>query len=166
LPFLILSKLTKLTYQKLEEQLETQLTQQSQSQRSVRNVDRTVKDLQVTIERKEKANTQLQEDISRSRDKVEKLLKAIDELQQSESDAQLQAKRAEREAREAKEQKLRLERENEGWKAAGMGRPGSVMGGTPGRRMGSGQYSGDGGVEIPQRKSSLSRTLSTTKGFL
>ena len=153
----------------LEQQLEAQLTQQSQSQRSVRNVDRTVKDLQLQIERKEKANTQLQEDISRSRDKVEKLLKAIDELQQSESEAQLQAKRAEREAREVKEQKLRLERENEGWKAAGMGRPGSVVG-TPGRRMGSGQWKGseygEGGVEIPKRKSSLSRQFSMSKGFL
>jgi myosin protein heavy chain len=153
----------------LEQQLEDQLTQQSQSQRSVRNVDRTVKDLQLQIERKEKANTQLQEDISRSRDKVEKLLKAIDELQQSESEAQLQAKRAEREAREAKEQKLRLERENEGWKAAGMGRPSSVMG-TPGRRMGSGQWKGseygESGVDIPKRKSSLSRQISMSKGFL
>ena len=155
----------------MEQQLEAQLTQQAQSQRSVRNVDRTVKDLQLQIERKEKGATQLQDDLTRSRDKIEKLLKTIDGLQQSESEAQLQAKRAERECRETKEQKLRLERENEGWKstAAGMGigRPGSVVGG---RRVGSGGWKGndygEGGVEIPKRKSSLSRQFSMSKGFL
>jgi myosin protein heavy chain len=138
-------------------------------------VDRTVKDLQLQIERKQKAATQLEDDLARSRDKIEKLLKTIDELQQSESEAQLQARRAERECREAKEQKLRLERENEGWKstAAGMGggRPGSVIGG---RGLGSGAWKGSeygDSVEVPRRKSSLSRQLSTrqlstSKGFL
>ena len=87
----------------LESQLEAQETERNKSQRSVRNVDRTVKDLQLQIERKEKANASLQEDISRSRDKVEKLLKTIDELQSSESDGQLAARRAERALNEERE---------------------------------------------------------------
>jgi myosin protein heavy chain len=123
------------------------------------------------IERKEKAAAQLQDDLTRSRDKIEKLFKTIDELQQSESAAQLQAKRAERECRETKEQKLRLERENEGWKSTaaglGVGRPGSVIGS---KRVGSGGWKGseygEGGVDIPKRKSSLSRQFSMSKGFL
>ncbi len=53
------------------------------SQREVRNVDRTVKDLQSQIDRKDKQNSQLQEDVGRMRDKIEKLLKTIDELQAS-----------------------------------------------------------------------------------
>ena len=64
---------------------------------------------------------------------------------------------------------MRLERENEGWKAAGMGRPGSVVGTQ--RRVGSGAWGkgseyGEGGVEIPKRKTSLSRQVSMSKGFL
>jgi myosin protein heavy chain len=154
----------------LEQQLEDHLTEQSKSQRSVRNVDRTVKDLQLQIERKEKANASLQDDLSRYRDKVEKLLKTIDELQSSDSSNQLLAKRAERELREEKEKALRLERELEGWKALRVERAGSAIG----RRVGSGGWGkgsefggGEGnGLDIPKRKSSLSRQVSLSKGFL
>ena len=44
------------------------------------------------------------------------MLKAIEELQASDSEHQLTARRAEREAREEREKSLRLERELEGWK--------------------------------------------------
>jgi myosin protein heavy chain len=132
-------------------------------------VDRTVKDLQSQIERKEKANTQLQEDVSRSRDKIEKLLKTIDELQSSESNVQLIARRAERELREEREKALRLERELEGLKSLG-----AYSGGTIRRSIGSGSWGRIGaerealenGVEVPERKSSLSRKMSMSKGFL
>ncbi|KAI9732973.1 MAG: hypothetical protein M1818_007406 [Claussenomyces sp. TS43310] len=155
--------------QELEIQLEAQENERNKSQRSVRNVDRTVKDLQQQIDRRDKTNTQLQEDIARSRDKVEKLLKTIDELQTSESSNQLSARRAERELREERERALRLERELEGWKALRVEKTGASI-----RRSGTFTRAGsewdDGasvnGVEIPQRKSSLSRQLSTTKGFL
>jgi myosin protein heavy chain len=139
----------------LESQLEAQETAHSQSQRSVRNVDRTVKDLQSQIERRDKQNTHLQEDVDRLRDKCDKLLKTIDELQGEESSRELTARRAERELREEREKTLRLEREVEGLK--GMretrgGTPGpsgsvlgSVMGsimGRPGSRAGSGAGTG------------------------
>ncbi|RDW66741.1 hypothetical protein BP5796_09490 [Coleophoma crateriformis] len=145
--------------QELEAQLEAQETERSKSQRSVRNVDRTVKDLQQQIDRRDKINSQLQEDISRSRDKAEKLLKTIDELQSSDSANQLTARRAERELREEREKGLRLERELEGYKSRSQGTI---------RRSGqwSGSDAGAMGIDIPQRKSSLSRQLSMSKGFL
>lgn len=87
-----------------------------------------MKDLQGQLERKDKQNGQLQDDVTRMRDKADKLLKAIDELQASESSIQLTARRAERELREEKEKALRLERELEGWKSMSSG--GSVSGGS------------------------------------
>jgi len=142
----------------LEAQLEAQENERSKASRSIRNVDRTVKDLQNQIERRDKNNAQLQEDITRSRDKVEKLLKTIDELQSSDSTNQLAAKRAERELREEKERALRLERELEGWKSLRK---------NGGERVSSGQWSIAGnGIEIPKRKSSLKREPSLIKGFL
>lgn len=132
---------------------------------------------------------QLNDDVGRLRDRVEKLLKTIDELQASESDNQLSTRRAERELREEREKTLRLERELEGWKHLRMEK-GSVNGssvrlGTPGletgsvRRLsawknGTGTSAGDDetsslsgtGFEVPKRKSSLGRTPSLTKGFL
>jgi myosin protein heavy chain len=155
----------KLTATQLEAQLDAQETERSKSQRSVRNVDRTVKDLQLQIERKEKANAHLQEDMSRTRDKVEKLLQTIDELQSSDSTNQLSARRAERELREEKERALRLERELETWKNRG-GNPGTI------RRSGQWKRAAtpgleDNGIEVPKRRSSLlQREVSLSKGFL
>lgn len=136
----------------------------------MRNVDRTVKDLQAQIDRREKSVTILSEDLSKSRDKVERLLQTIDELQASDSSSQLIAKRAERELREEKEKSLRLERELEGLRG---GLRGSVArservaalsdygGGS--RRASSVRppsVVGDVKIEVPQRQSSL------MKGFL
>lgn len=151
----------------LETQLEEQESKRNAEQRSVRNVDRTVKDLQTQIERREKVNSQLTEDIGKSRDRIERLLQTIEELQTSDSENQLQARRAERELREEREKSLRLERELEGWKSLRLER-GSIKG--PGyggvsemgdrySRRGSGVYVGSG-IELPQRK------LSNSKGFL
>lgn len=166
----------------LESQLEEQENERSKSQRSVRNVDRIVKDLQSQIDRKDKQNTQLQEDVARMRDKVDKLLKTIDELQSSESANELSARRAERELREEKEKALRLERELEGWKnlrmekgsaVGGGGGPGSVAGSVLGSIRGKRTFTNDnmqmqtdGVIEIPKRKSSISRAPSLTKGFI
>ncbi|KAF3480115.1 uncharacterized protein GIQ15_05462 [Arthroderma uncinatum] len=155
--------------QELETQLDDQESKRNAEQRSVRNVDRTVKDLQTQIERRDKMNNQLTEDIGKSRDRIERLLQTIEELQTSDSENQLQARRADRELREEREKSLRLERELEGWKALRMER-GSVAGKGPAyggvsemgdrfSRRGSGVYIGSG-IEVPQRK------MSTSKGFL
>ncbi|KAJ4298768.1 class II myosin [Collariella sp. IMI 366227] len=157
--------------QELESQLEDHETERSKSQRSVRNVDRIVKDLQTQIDRKDKQNAQLSEDVGRMRDKVDKLLKAIEELQASESNNELAARRAERELREERETCLRLEKELEGWKlrmekGSGNGTPsvaGSVFGGSVRGRHGPWM---EEAVKIPLRKSSISRAPSLTKGFL
>jgi myosin protein heavy chain len=100
----------------LEKALENSETTRLTESRGVRNVDRTVKDLQNQIERRDKQNSATLEDLNKARDKMSKLLSAIDELQSSDSTNQLAAKRAERELREEKEKTLRLERELEGWK--------------------------------------------------
>lgn len=134
-------------------------------------MDRAVKDLQGQIDRKDKQNAQLAEDVSRLRDKCDKLLKTIDELQSSESTNQLSARRAERELREEKEKSLRLERELEGWKSMRMEK-GSNLGTGSLRRTGTGMTwrtlseADEAGVEVPKRKSSIGRTPSLTKGFL
>ncbi|EQL03339.1 myosin type II heavy chain [Ophiocordyceps sinensis CO18] len=152
--------------QELESQLESQETERNKSQRSHRNVDRTVKDLQSQVERKEKQNAQLSEDVSRMRDKVDKLLKTIDDLQASESTKQLSARRAERDLREEKEKTLRLERELHGWKglkgsASAVGSLRSRLGPWKGSEADAGSAS-----EAAPRKSSVSRAPSLTKGFL
>lgn len=125
-------------------------------------MDRTVKDLQQQIDRRDKQNAQLQEDITRSRDKIEKLLKTIDELQSSDSTNQLSARRAERELREEHEKALRLERELEAYKRTHRGS--SMI--PSGQWNRGGQWGDNDGVNVPKRKSSLSRQTSLSKGFL
>lgn len=99
--------------------------------------------------------------MSRLGDKVSKLLVTIDELQDSESTSELSARRAERELREEKERCQMLEREVEGLKAMRVEKASSAFG-----SVGRSGY-GDGlGIEVPLRKSSLSRAPSMTKGFL
>jgi myosin protein heavy chain len=156
-----------LTRGQLESQLEDHENERTKSQRSTRNVDRTVKDLQSQIDRKDKQNTQLSDDVARMRDKVDKLLKTIDELQSSESTNQLSARRAERELREEKEKSLRLERELEGWKSLRVEKGSSAAVGSIRSRMGPWRESeGASQIDVPARKSSISRAPSLTKGFL
>lgn len=165
--------------QELEKSLETSESTRLAESRSVRNVDRTVKDLQNQIERREKQNAQMTEDLNKSRDKLSNLLATIDELQSSDSSSQLAAKRADRELREEKEKNLRLERELEGWKnlrverRSALGVPSENGGGS---RRGSylgemGMATGDGeaGKGSAGKYGSLRGTLrrvSGQKGFL
>ena len=99
--------------------------------------------------------------MNKAREKIERLLKNVEELQQSDSDNQLQARRAERELREEREKVLRMERELDGWKVLRADR-GSVVGravgafSDVGSRRGSDIFGGD----TSQRK------VSNTKGFL
>jgi len=149
----------------LEAQLEKQETERNQSQRSVRNVDRQIKDFNAEIERKEKRCLQLQEENNRQREKQEKLLQTIEELQSSESGHEHAARRAERELREERGKVLQLEKELENLKTRGY-QKGSRPSGS--WRPGS-EWGGDddtGGIVIPKRKSSLSRATSLSKGFL
>ncbi|KAL9005940.1 MAG: hypothetical protein Q9188_001305 [Gyalolechia gomerana] len=155
--------------QELEIQLEDQEKSHNASLRSVRNVDRTVRDLEAQIARRDKTTQQLNEDIGKGRDKIERLLRTIDELQAEEASSQLAARRAERDLREEKEKALRLERELEGWKGlrmekGGIGKGsewggsirGTPRGGNAGSRVGSGAFGGDG----------IRRKMSDSKGFL
>ncbi len=157
----------------LENQLEHLEQTRTTEARSVRNVDRTVKDLQSQIERRDKSMQMLQDDLNKSRDKTERLLQTIDELQASDSSAQLSTKRAERDLREEREKILRLERELEATRNArnervSVGRSGTLAALSDagmGSRRGSyairpESQNGDVKLEVPQRTSSLS------KGFL
>jgi myosin protein heavy chain len=156
----------------LEQQLEDLEKSRNLEARSVRNVDRTVKDLQSQIDRREKSVAILSEDLNKSRDKVERLLQTIDELQASDSSSQLTAKRAERELREEREKSLRLERELEGHRGLRVERGSAARSeriaalsdyGGGSRRASSvrpASVAGDVKIEVPQRQSSL------MKGFL
>ncbi|OOQ85685.1 myosin type II heavy chain [Penicillium brasilianum] len=143
----------------LETHLEEQENKNTAEQRSLRNVDRTVKDLQSQIDRRDKMNTQLNDEVNKARDRIERLLKSIEELQQGDTETQLQARRAERDLREEREKVLYLERELEGWRARGasIGRSPMVALSDAGSRKGSAAYGYD---TTPQRKPS------NTKGFL
>ncbi|KAI6251192.1 Myosin type-2 heavy chain 1 [Erysiphe necator] len=156
--------------QELEAQLDAQEDERNKTQRTARNFDRTIKDLQQQVERRDKANNQLQEEIARSRDKVEKLLKTIDELQSSESDTQLTARRAERALNEEKERASRLERELEGWKSLRMEKRTSSMRRVSSRPSSTGNNINtidESMMENPvNRKSSTSWETNLSKGFL
>lgn len=123
-------------------------------------MDRAVKDLQGQIDRKDRQNAQLSEDVIRMREKVDKLLKTIDELQASESSIQLSTRRAERDLREEKERTLRLEREVDSLKTFKSG--GSL------RKGGSirSRINALGVIQDVEEDSSLSRAPSLTKGFI
>lgn len=127
-----------------------------------------MRDLQSQIDRRDKINAQLSDDISKSRDKIERLLSTIDELQSSDSTNQLQARRAERDLREEREKAMRLERELEGWKGLRMERGNLVRNGT---LVALSEI--EDVAERERRRVSLSgsgegvhRKASTTKGFL
>lgn len=145
-------------------------------------MDRTVRDLQGQLLRREKLAQQLTDDVAKGRDKIERLLQMVDELQAEEARSQLVARRAERDLREEKEKALRLERELEGWKGLRMERGGKAGGGggwggnnggewggsTRGLANGNGNgirnRSGSGiadGVEVGEN-----RRMSDSKGFL
>lgn len=121
------------------------------------------------------------EDLNKARDKISNLLSAIDELQSSESNNQLAAKRAERELREEKEKSVRLERELEGLKSLrverrsvlGVPGAGSEAGENRSRRGSSiGLLMGEMGELTPNEKGKVGslrgglRRISGTKGFL
>ena len=119
-----------------------------------------MRDLQAQIARREKQAQQLSDDVSKGRDKIERLLTTIDELQAEETRSQLAAKRAERDLREEKEKGLRLERELEGWKGLRMERP-------SGRDWASGSSRAAGGSRRESGNlSGLGRMASESKGFL
>lgn len=122
-----------------------------------------MRDLQSQLARRDKIANQLTDDVAKGRDKVERLLQTVDELQAEEAKSQLSSRRAERDLREEKEKGLRLERELEGWKGLRMERGvggkggGSEWGGTMrGNHVARGSESGEG----------IRRMLSDSKGFL
>ena len=122
-----------------------------------------MRDLQSQLARRDKIASQLTDDVARGREKIERLLETVDELQAEEAKSQLSARRAERDLREEKEKGLRLERELEGWKGLRMERGGggksggSEWGGsTRANHAARGSESGDG----------IRRMLSDSKGFL
>lgn len=151
------------TCQQLEQQLETQEKTHSASLRSVRNVDRTVRDLQSQLARREKMGTQLTDDIAKGRDKIERLLQTVDELQAEDAKNQLSARRAERDLREEREKGLRLERELEGWKGLRMERGVGGKGG--GSEWGS-SIRGNHAARGSDGGDGIRRMLSDSKGFL
>ena len=107
-------------------------------------------------------NSQLNDEVSKSRDKVERLLANIEELQQGDSETQLLVRRSERELHEEREKSLRLERDLDGWKGL-WGERGSAIGRPMASFSDVGSRRGSNGfnpADVPQRMPS------NTKGFL
>lgn len=99
-----------------------QESQRALSLRSARNHERTLRDLQIQISRRDSQVQQLRDDVAKSREKLVRSQQTIDELQAEETKSQLVARRAERDLREEREKALMLERELEGWKGLRMER--------------------------------------------
>lgn len=116
-----------------------------------------MKDLQSQIDRREKINVQLTEDMNKAQDKISRLLQNIDELNQGDTDTQMRVRRAERELREEKEKVLRLERELGKIRGSVIGRPPMPAFSDTGSRKGSAAYGSN---------DALQRKPSNTKGFL
>jgi myosin heavy chain 9/10/11/14 len=113
------------------------------------------------------------EDLHKARDKISRLLQNIDELHAADSETQLAIKRVERELREEREKNLRLEQDVERLRAVSrekerdVRRSGTLAalsddgrGSRRGSSIGLRSEAGDVKLEVPARKSSLS------KGFL
>lgn len=112
-------------------------------------------------------------EIASSREKIQRLLTTIDELQSEDSKNQLAARRAERDLREEREKALRLERELEAWKGLRVER--GVLGSVAGRRGGGSERGsivgsvrgGDGARgSVRMVEGAVQRSVSITKGFL
>lgn len=142
--------------------MEDSETNRLSESRAVRNVDRTVKDLQNQIERREKQNKSVTEDLNKARDKISSLLAAIDELQTSDSAAQLAAKRAERELREEREKGLRLEREVEGLRVLRVERRSNL--GVPGAGSDAGEVRSRRGSSIGLLMGEMGEVAASEKG--
>ena len=133
----------------LEHQLEDAESSRTKENRSARNNDRQVRDLEAQLERKEKDNSQLQNDADSSRERIDRLLKTVDELQASDSDHSLAAKRAERELQGERERRLKLEKDIEALKDVRGDRENIGANLSPTRTWGNGrplsEVSGNGG---------------------
>lgn len=117
--------------------------------RSARTSDRQLRDLQAQLEQKDRAHSQLQNDIDSSRDRIDRLLKTVDELQASDSDHSLAARRAERELQSEKERRLKMEKELESLRDARADNENMGTTLSPSRAWGTGrplsEVSGNGG---------------------
>ena len=101
--------------------------------------------------------------MAKGREKIERLLQTVDELQAEEAKSQLSARRAERDLREEREKALRLERELEGWKGLRMERGAGGQGG--GSEWG-GSMRGSHAARGSEGGDGIRRMLSDSKGFL
>ncbi|BFZ61595.1 class II myosin [Saitoella coloradoensis] len=124
--------------QELEKQLQEHEKYRNEHAKTVRNTDRTVRDLQFQLSRSDKGKSQLESELSQQEKRIQNLTNDIQDLHTSENNAQLRAARAEREAREQHERCLRLERELERYKSrqeTGTGlsprRAGTLLGRSP-----------------------------------
>ncbi|KAG5440194.1 hypothetical protein PCANB_001763 [Pneumocystis canis] len=97
----------------LENELRERDSILNKENKTMRFTDRSIKDLQYQLSQRDKIKERLENELSKSEEKIQKLKKVVDELQSSESASQLAARRAEREARDEREKSLRLEKELE-----------------------------------------------------
>lgn len=124
-----------------------------------------MRDLQSQLARRDKITNQLTDDVAKGRDKIERLLQTVDELQAEEAKSQLSARRAERDLREEREKALRLERELEGWKGLRMER-GAGSGKSGGSSEWGGSVRGNHAAKGSENGDGIRRMLSDSKGFL
>ncbi|KAH6661885.1 hypothetical protein EV126DRAFT_437096 [Verticillium dahliae] len=158
--------------QELESQLEDQETERSKSQRSVRNVDRIVQglakpDRPARTSKTRNCQTMFRGCVTRSTS----CCRPLRSCSPAESAIELRLAGRNASFREEKERALRLEREAEGLRSMRM-EMGSVMGGSMRTRAPPNMWRTGFGIDddrnsmidVPKRKSSISRAPSLTKG--
>ncbi|KAJ3017967.1 UNVERIFIED_CONTAM: hypothetical protein HDU68_011389 [Siphonaria sp. JEL0065] len=94
-------------------QIEFEMTEKSELQKNARKLERTLREMQFQVAEKDKVKQRFEEDIEKLDLKLKKMKVAMDELETSESNAQLAKRKAEREAADYRERSLRLEKEVE-----------------------------------------------------
>jgi myosin protein heavy chain len=99
--------------QDLEEEVARQAKAKSDESRTIRSSDRTIKELEAALQRKELAEQLLSKQAAAAESRLHVLQQDIEGLRDSDAAHQLKAKRAEREATDQRERALRAEKELE-----------------------------------------------------
>ncbi|KAJ3200564.1 hypothetical protein HDU82_008794, partial [Entophlyctis luteolus] len=94
-------------------QLEAEMAEKSDLQKTVRKLERSAREMQFNISEKEKQKLRVEDDMEKLEQKLKKMKAAMEELEASENSAQMAKRKAEREAAEYRDRSLRLERDAE-----------------------------------------------------
>lgn len=101
----------------LEKELQTQDRMKLEESRSLRNTDRTIKDLENSLAQRDAAQKRIEDKMHKAELRTQSMQQDIETLRDSEAANQMRARRAERDAADQRERALRAEKELERYKS-------------------------------------------------